>query len=94
MSKEQIKKFAGNIETSTSIVMWVCIGLTFALGIGSYFYPPPGEISRSVLEFGALIFAFAALLMVREAIKEGRGIKYEHGNTKIEVSGHHSDNAY
>lgn len=44
-----------------------------------------GEISPTVLKGGSLIFAFAALMEVREAITEGLGVKLTHGDTTVEV---------
>lgn len=44
-----------------------------------------GEISPSVLKAGSLIFAYAALMEVREAIAEGLGVKLSHGDTTVVI---------
>lgn len=74
-----------NITRQTTIFWWVCFGLTAGLGIGSFFCPPVGEISKSVLEFSAWIFGFMSVAVAREAIKEGLGVKFKHGETEMEI---------
>lgn len=73
------------IRTSTTIGLWVCTLSSIGLFIASFIVPPLGEISPSVLKAGGEIFAFAALIMLREAIMEGLGVKLTHGQTTIEV---------
>lgn len=80
-----IKELAGNVSLETTIALWICLFITLSLGIGSFFCPPMGEIHRSVLEFGCLIFGFITAFVAREAIKEGRGASITHGQTHIEV---------
>lgn len=77
---------AQNISLETTIALWSCAVITLGLGIGSFFCPPMGEIHRSVLEFGCLIFGVMTLFVAREAIKEGRGIKYSHNDSVIEIT--------
>lgn len=55
------------------------------LYIASFIVPPTGEIAPSVLKAGATLFAFATMAEVREAIREGLGVKLTHGNTTLEV---------
>ena len=73
------------VRTSTTIALWFCVLCSAGLFIASFCVPPLGEISPSVLKAGAEIFAFASLVMLREAIMEGMGVKMTHGNTTIEV---------
>ena len=73
------------IRTSTTIGLWVCTIASIGLFIASFIVPPLGEISPSVLKAGGEIFAFAALIMLREAIMEGLGVKMTHGQTTIEI---------
>ena len=80
----------GNFDTCkvslhTTIALWVFAGVTVALGIYSAICPPQGVIDKSVLEFGCLMAGFATLAIGREAIKEGLGVKYTHGDTTLEV---------
>ena len=74
-----------NVRTSTTVALWVCMIASIALLVASFIVPPMGEISPSVLKGGSLIFAFAALMEVREAITEGLGVKLTHGDTTVEV---------
>ena len=73
------------IRTSTTVGLWVCVICSIGLFIASFIVPPLGEISPSVLKAGGEIFAFAALIMLREAIMEGLGVKMTHGQTTIEI---------
>lgn len=74
-----------NVRTSTTVALWVCLIASIALLVASFIVPPMGEISPTVLKGGSLIFAFAALMEVREAITEGLGVKLTHGGTTVEV---------
>lgn len=74
-----------NISKHTTIAMWVFAIITVGLGIYSAICPPEGVIDKSVLTFGALMAGFATLAVAREAIKEGLGVKYTHGDTHIEI---------
>lgn len=75
-----------NISKHTTIALWVFAIITVGLAIYSAVCPPQGVIDKSVLEFGAIMGGFATLAVAREAIREGLGIKYSHGDTSIEVN--------
>lgn len=81
----KLRALARNVKTSTTVGLWVCTITSIGLFVASFCVPPMGEVSPSVLKAGSLIFAFAALFMVREAIVEGLGVRLTHGNTVIEV---------
>lgn len=74
-----------NITRTTTIIWWVCFTLVAVLGLGSWMCPPKGEIHKSVLELTAWVFGFMALAVAREAIKEGLGVKFKHGDTEVEI---------
>lgn len=74
-----------NVRTSTTVALWVCMAASIGLLVASFLVPPMGEISPSVLKGGSLLFAFAALMEVREAITEGLGVKLTHGDTTVVV---------
>lgn len=78
-------EFKNNIAKHTTVALWVSFTVTVGLGIYSAICPPEGVIDKSVLEFGALLGGFATLAIAREAIREGLGVKYTHGNVHIEV---------
>ena len=81
----RLRAMSRNVRTSTTVGIWVCTLSAIGLLVASFIVPPMGEISPSVLKAGSLIFAFAALIEVREAITEGLGVKVSHGGTTIEV---------
>lgn len=81
----RFRAMSRNVRTSTTVGIWVCTLSAIGLLVASFIVPPTGEISPSVLKAGSLIFAFAALIEVREAITEGLGVKLTHGQTTVEV---------
>ena len=81
----RLRAMSRNVRTSTTVGIWVCTVSAIGLLVASFIVPPMGEISPSVLKAGSLIFAFAALIEVREAITEGLGVKVRHGQTTVEV---------
>ena len=81
----RFKEATKNVKTSTTIALWVCLGISAGLLIASWIVPPTGEIHASALKGASLIFGFAALFELREAILEGLGVKLTHGSTTIEV---------
>lgn len=86
--QQAIAKFRAasrNVSLSTTIGLWVCTVSTIGLLVASWCVPPLGAIDPSALKGGSLIFAFAALWELREAIREGLGFKLTHGETVIEV---------
>lgn len=81
----------GNFDTSritkqTTIMLCVLIGITAGLIICSVMIPPPGKMNDpELLKLVPWTFAFCTLFVAREAIKEGLGVKYTHGDTHIEI---------
>ena len=53
--------------------------------ITSFIIPPTGIIDPSAFKAAGFMFAFASLFELREAIREGLGVKLTHGDTTIEV---------
>lgn len=88
MSNRGLARFraaARNVKTSTTVALWVCLIATIALFVTAFLMPPQGEISPTVLKAGGFIFAYATLMVAREAIMEGFGIKLTHGDTTVVV---------
>lgn len=86
--ERQIAKFRAmtrNVRTSTTIALWVCVLVAIGLFIASFIVPPTGVIDPSVLKAGGIIFAIMALIIGREAIMEGMGVKMTYGNTSVEI---------
>lgn len=81
----RLRAVTRNVRTSTTVLLWVFSLAALALFIASFLVPPMGTIDPSVLKAGGEIFAFAALIELREAIIEGLGVKLTHGDTVIEV---------
>lgn len=71
-------------KLKSSAPFWVCLIVSLALIVGSFFVPPMGVIDGSVLRAVGEIFAYATLWVVWSAIKSGIDARLTHGNTKIE----------
>lgn len=90
----RLKEMMKNAKTSTTIALWSFSVVAVALLIASFIVPPTGQIDPSVLKAGSLLFAFAALFEIREAITEGLGVKLTHGDTTVvvhDMDGHGPD---
>ena len=53
--------------------------------VGGFFCPPIGVIDGSVLSAVGLLLMFGTIDKVPEAIKAGRSIKFQRGDSSIEV---------
>lgn len=73
------------VSTSTTVALWVCLSLTIGLFVVSFFIPPKGVIDASIFKAAGFLFGFATLFEVREAIREGLGVRLTHGHTTLEV---------
>lgn len=73
------------VKTTTTIALWICLLASLGLLVASFVVPPTGIIDPSVLRAASLIFGFAALFVVREAVMEGLGVKLTHGETVVEI---------
>lgn len=73
------------VSISTTIALWVCLGMTIAMFTISLFIPPKGVIDPSIFKAAGFLFAFASLFELREAVREGLGVKLTHGDTTVEI---------
>lgn len=89
----EFKEMTRRVSTSTTVALWVCLGTTIALFIISALMPPKGAVDPSILKCAGNLFAFATLVVFREAIREGLGVKLTHGDTTIEVGDQDGDPA-
>lgn len=81
----------GNFDTHrmrkvTATMLCVLIGITAGLLIYSAICPPPGKIDPDMFQLVPWTFAFCTLWVAWEAILEGLGVKYSHGDTTFEVT--------
>lgn len=86
--QQQVREFSAmtrRVSLSTTVALWVCLSMTIAMFVVSFFIPPMGIIDSSIFKAGGFLFAFASLFELREAIREGLGVKLTHGDTTIEV---------
>lgn len=81
----KFRSVSRNVSLSTTIGLWACLIIAAGLLVASWCVPPLGVIDPSSLKGASLIFAFAGLFELREAIREGLGFKLTHGDTVIEV---------
>lgn len=87
-AQQSIREFRAitkRVSTSTTIALWVCMLTTIGLFIMSALLPPKGVIDPSMFKAAGYLFAFATLLVTREAIREGLGVKLTHGETTVQV---------
>lgn len=83
--RARFRAMTRKVKTSTTIALWVCLAASLGLLVASFVVPPTGIIDPSVLRAASLLFGFAALFVVREAVMEGLGIKLTHGETTVEI---------
>lgn len=84
-SMREFRAITKRVSTSTTIALWVCMLTTIGLFIMSALLPPKGVIDPSMFKAAGYLFAFATLLVTREAIREGLGVKLTHGETTVQV---------
>lgn len=84
-SVREFRAMTKKVSTSTTIALWVCLIMTIAMFGVSFFLPPQGIIDPSSFKAAGFLFGFASLFELREAIREGLGVKLTHGDTIIEV---------
>ena len=84
-SVREFRAMTKRVSLSTTIALWVCLGMSIGMFVTSLFIPPKGVVDPSVLKAVGWLFGFATLFEIREAIREGLGVKMTHGNTTIEV---------
>ena len=81
----EFQQMTRRVSRSTTIALWVCTLAAIALLLASFIVPPTGIIDPSVLKGASLVACFAGLFVIREAIREGLGVKLTHGDTTIEI---------
>lgn len=84
-SVREFRAITKRVSTSTTIALWVCLGMTILMFAVSFFIPPKGVIDGSIFKAAGFLFGFATLFEVREAIREGLGVRLTHGDTTIEI---------
>lgn len=70
---------------ANNLYFWVFGGIAVVLLIVSFFLPPMGTISPSVLQAGAELFAWATLGAVIHSIDAGKTAKLKRGDTELSV---------
>lgn len=87
-AQQSIREFrviTKRVSMSTTIALWVCLTTTIGLFVTSAIMPPKGVVDPSMFKAAGYLFGFATLFVLREAIREGLGVKLTHGDTTIEV---------
>lgn len=85
INAREFRAMTKRVTLSTTIALWVCLSMTIAMFVVSMFIPPWGVIDASIFKAAGFMFGFASLFEIREAIREGLGVKLTHGETTIEV---------
>lgn len=86
--RQQVNEFRAitrRVSVSTTVALWLCLSMTIALFIASFVTPPKWIIDQSIFKAAGYLFGFATLFEVREAIREGLGVKLTHGETTVEI---------
>lgn len=81
----EFREITHRVSRSTTIAFWVCLLTTIALFALSAIMPPRGAIDPSMFSAAGFLFGFATLFELREAIREGLGVKLTHGGTSLQV---------
>ena len=84
-SVREFRAMTKRVSISTTIALWVCLAMTIVMFGLSFFVPPKGVIDPSIFKGAGFMFAFASLFELREAIREGLGVKLTHGDTVVEI---------
>ena len=84
-SVQEFRAITKRVSTSTTVALWVCLGMTIIMFAVSLCLPLKGKIDPSIFTAAGFMFAFATLFEVREAIREGFGVKLTHGDTTVEI---------
>ena len=87
-AEQQMREFrviTKRVSTSTTVALWVCLLTTIGLFVTSAYWPPKGQIDPSMFRAAAYLSGFATLVVIREAIREGLGVKLTHGDTTVEI---------
>lgn len=67
-------------------VFTVTFVLSVLLIVGGFFCPPIGVIDGSVLTAVGLLLMFSVIEKIPEAIKAGKNIKVQKGDSSVEIS--------
>lgn len=68
------------------VAFWICLIISVALIITSFFIPPLAVIDASVLASVGELFAFATLGTVIQAIYKGSDITFNKGDINVTVN--------
>lgn len=68
-----------------NIIFWIALIASIVLLVASFFAPPVGVISSSVLTAVGELFAFAALGLLPSVISEGRTARIQRGDTSVTI---------
>lgn len=82
---ERFREATKRVTWQTTALLWIFSLSAVGLFVASFCVPPTGVIDGSVLKAVSWFFALGALAEVREAIREGLGVRLTHGQTTIEV---------
>lgn len=73
------------------ITFFVCFFVSVGLIIGGFFVPPTGAIDGSVLKAVGELLAFPTLLYGFRAVELGLCVRFQKGETSVEISKQEDD---
>ena len=65
---------------------YINLTVSILLIVGGFIVPPTGVIDGSVLTAVGLLLMFSVIERIPEAIKAGRNIKLQRGDSSVEIS--------
>lgn len=85
--KDKLKKQAEGMRCHwfSRITFAVCFFVSVGLIVGGFFVPPMGVVDGSVLTAVGELLLFPTLLYGFRAIELGLGVKFQKGETTIEI---------
>ena len=89
MNKGQIKKQATDGTRSfwlSRLTFVICFFVSVGLVVGGFFVPPMGVIDGSCLTAVGELLLFPTILYAYRAIELGLTVKFNHGDTSIEIT--------
>lgn len=67
-------------------VFYLNLVVSIALIVGGFFVPPVGVIDGSVLTAVGELLMFSVIARIPEAIKAGKSVKIQKGDSSVEIS--------
>ena len=71
--------------TYHNVAFWVCLIVSIAMMVISFFVPPLAAIDSSIFVGASILFAYAALASFNAALDKGVDAKIKHNDTELQI---------